>query len=215
MRGLPRRCHPRPGYRPESHAVLRRVLSRVGGRRDVATEVVAAAKQFATLEGVSSVRELKDQGCSVLIDARFDPVLVASFYGMITPKLILEFSAWFRGYLTSLRPGTKYVMINDPRGVPSHSPMIRKIAGEEMKKLRTHMELHGLENIMIIDNALLRGAFTALSWLTGDRSHCAVKDMPEAITTALQALTRAGLPWPAGLDARWYESPRTVLKKIG
>jgi hypothetical protein len=164
---------------------------------------------------VPNVRELKDQGCSALIDERFDPLIVASFYGLITPKLILEFSAWFRGYLTSLRPGTKFVMVNDPRGVPSHSPVVRKIAGEEMKKLRTQMELHSLQNIMIIDNTLLRGALTALSWLTGDRTHCAVKDMPEAIRTALEALTRAGLPVPDGVDAMSYEVPLPALKKVG
>jgi hypothetical protein len=164
---------------------------------------------------VSNVREFKDEGCSARIDQRFDPVIVASFYGAITKKLMLEFSAWFRAYLMSLRPGTKFVMINDPRGVPSHSPVIRKIAVEEMGKLKTLMELHSLENIMIIDNTLLRGAITALSWLTGNRAHCAVKDMPEAITTASQALTRAGLPVPAGLHALSQEIPLPVLKKIG
>jgi hypothetical protein len=162
---------------------------------------------------VSKVRELKDQGGSVLIDERFDPLIVASFYGVITPKLITEFSGWFRGYLMALRPHTKFVMINDPRGVPSHSPVIRKIAVEEMKKLRAMIELHSLENIMIIDNTLLRGAITALNWLTGNRAHCVVKDMPEAITTAVQALIRAGFPVPDGLDPLRYEVPLPALQK--
>jgi hypothetical protein len=164
---------------------------------------------------MSNVRELKDQGCSALIDERFDPVIVASFYGVITPKLLRDFSVWFRGYLASLRPGTKFVMINDPRGVPAHAPVLRKIAVEEIRKLRVLMELHALENIMIIDNTLLRGAITALYWLTDNKVHCAVKDMPEAIATALEAMTRAGLPVPAGLDAMSYEIPLPMLKKIG
>ena len=161
-----------------------------------------------------NVLELKDHGCSLLIDQRCDPVIIASFYGIITPKLLLEFSAWFRGYLMALRPGTKFVLINDPRGVSSHSPVIRKIAVGEMKKLRTLMELHSQENIMIIDNTLLRGAVTALSWLTGNKAHHAVKDLPEAIEVASEALTRAGLPIPVGLDALSREARLRVPKKV-
>jgi hypothetical protein len=60
---------------------------------------------------------------------------------------------------------------------------------------------------LIVDRAVVRGALTAIGWLTNDKVGLPVKDMHEAITTADQALTRAGLRMPAGLDAARYRAP--------
>jgi hypothetical protein len=161
---------------------------------------------------VAKVRVLEDDGCSTVIDQSFDPVIIVSFHGVITKKLLLEFVAWYREYLASLRPGNKFVMINDPRGVPSHSPTLRKIATEEMKKLAAVRHLHSLQNILIIDNALLRGAITALGWIANNDVGHPVKDMQDAIATALEALTEAGLPLPDGLDPASYRAPLPTKK---
>jgi hypothetical protein len=169
---------------------------------------------MATLDLVSKVRMLTDDGCSVLIDETFSPVVIVSFYGVITKKLLLEFVAWYREYLGSLRPSQKFVMINDPRGVPTHSPTLRKIAAEEMQKFAASMKMHNLHNILIIDNALLRGAITAIGWLINKDVGYAARDMHDAITVALRALTSAGLPLPVGLEATSYRAPRPALNKL-
>lgn len=164
---------------------------------------------------MSKVRILQDQDCTALIDQRFERVVIVSFCGAVSEKLLREFVAWYRGHILSCRAGAEFVMINDPSRVSRHLPGNRKVAADELKKLGPLMERYSLENILIVDNALLRGALTALGWLTGTKKvGTPVKDMPEAIATALRALTRVGLPVPAGLDAS-YQAPLSELKKAG
>ena len=165
---------------------------------------------------MSKVQKLQDQGCIVLVDQRFEPVIIVSFCGAVSEKLLREFIAWYRGYLMSLQAGGKFVMINDPSRVTVHLPGNRKVGAEELKKLSPLMELHQLDNILVIDNALLRGALTAVGWLLGSKKvGTLVKDMPEAITTALRALTSRGLAVPAGLDVNYQAQLPAVQKRAG
>jgi hypothetical protein len=150
----------------------------------------------------------------MVIDARFPPVIIRSYIGTTTEKMVRESGAWIGKYLSSLRSSAKIVLITDTRAVLTTDPKMRKIAAEEAKKLEPLMRAHEVESIVIINSVMLRCAITAISWLTSLNLSPA-KDPEDAFRLASESLARVGQTLPLGLMSTTYRIPTTPMSKAG
>jgi hypothetical protein len=69
-------------------------------------------------------------------------MVVCTYFGLTTEKLVRESSAWLSPYMSSLPSNAKLVLVSDTRAVPTSDSKVRKIASEEFKKLEPLMRAH-------------------------------------------------------------------------
>jgi hypothetical protein len=164
---------------------------------------------------MSEVREFRDGEASVVLDARFPAMVVSTYFGLTTEKLVRESSAWLGKYMSGMPNNAKLVMVSDTRAVPTSDSKVRKIASEEFKKLEPLMRGHDVEIIIIVNNGMLRGAITAISWLTSSRMLVPAKDLEDAFRLAGESLAKVGKALPLGLTGATYRVPTTAARKTG
>jgi hypothetical protein len=98
--------------------------------------------------------------------------------------------------------------------VPTTDSKIRKVAAEESKKLEAQMLAHNVETIVILDNAILRGAIKAVGWITSLKLKPA-KNLEEALRFADESLASVGQTLPNGLRAATYREPTARMRNSG
>lgn len=93
--------------------------------------------------------------------------------------------------------------------------VIRKYIAEESERRRTdERDALLVGNYVAVSSAAVRGALTAISWLSSKPSTMKpVKDMETAFEKACEVLAEHGVDPPSGLDR--YERPRIVTGASG
>lgn len=163
---------------------------------------------------MDAVREFRDGGASIVMDASFLPVMINTYSGVTTEKLLRESCAWMNEYLSKQLRHPKIVAIADTRTVTTTDSKIRKVAAEESKKLEAQMLAHNVETIVILDNAILRGAIKAVGWITSLKLKPA-KNLEEALRFADESLASVGQTLPNGLRAATYRAPTARMRNSG
>ncbi len=140
-------------------------------------------------------------------DDRFLPVVVVTFSGTNN----LEACRWFAARHTevmraALNGGERIVLITDARRVVRPSPEVRRFFAEWSSSIPPELHAVSLGSVSVVDNPPLRGALTAVSWISARaRKVVAVPTMEEAVALAFELLDAAGVPRPVGLRATDYD----------
>lgn len=158
--------------------------------------------------------EFRDQGAGVVIDTSFLPVIIRTYSGVTTEKVVRDSCTWLNEYLAKLPRQAKIVVVSDTRAVPSTNPKIRKVVAEESKKIELQMRAHHVDTVVILNSSVLRGAIKAVGWIT-NLSLIPAKDLEDALHIAGELLAKVGLTLPPGLTWGTYRAPTAPMRKSG
>lgn len=160
---------------------------------------------------MDEVREFRDGASSMVFDASFLPVIIRTYYGSTTEKLVRESVAWLNEYLASVPRRARIVLISDTSALTATDPKSRKAAAEFSKAFEHQMRAHNVEIVVILSNPVLRGAIKAISWLTG-MNLAPAKDLEDALRLASESLAKVGERLPFGLTAK-YRVPSMRMRR--
>ncbi len=146
---------------------------------------------------------------TVIVDDRYLPVLISVWSGQAN----METARWFKAENQTqmeaiVARGQPYVMISDASNAERPQPAVRKYFAELSDDAVEGSEALSLGNYVVITNAVIRGALTAIGWISERAARMtSVASMQEAIERALADLDAAGVPRPPGLDPATYRPP--------
>jgi hypothetical protein len=153
--------------------------------------------------------QARDGEGGVVGDARHFPVLIATWFGEPTERLVRRYFAWSDEVASeAYERRERYVIIADNTKARRPQPQTRALiatlidAGPAAKTDRI------VESFAVFDSALVRGAVTAMQWLSKkDWNLTTTATVQQAITAALAVLAKHGLRRPPGLSAERYVAP--------
>jgi hypothetical protein len=154
--------------------------------------------------------ERKVSGDSVIyVEDKFFPVIIATWEGTADVGNCMAFAAWHERQVDrASREGARLISISDSAHAQRPPPTVRKFFAEWMARLESEPDDPTLAIIVVVTNALMRGALTAIGWVRPEVSEMVVvPDIGSAISNALALLASANYPAPAGLDPATYRSP--------
>jgi hypothetical protein len=158
-----------------------------------------------------AIQIFESDGCAVACDSRHLPVVFATWFGTSDEALVDRYFAWSGALNERLyRIGQRFVSITDTLEAQRPSPMVRKHISELTKAQPEWVEALTVANFIVLDNPVMRGTITALSWLIPDLRVTPVGTLIEAIERAHRALAEAGVPPPLALSAQSYRRPGAV-----
>jgi len=149
---------------------------------------------------------------AVVIDDRYAPIIITTFLG----ETNLELGHWFaethkKILLSHAALGRRVVTINDATWAQKPSPEMRRFWAEMADRSSESMKAATLATFLVVNSPLLRGAITAIGWLTPAlrdlESYASVDD---AIREGMARLLRADLPTPKLTGS--YQLPETAQK---
>ena len=150
----------------------------------------------------------KDFGSgSVVIDDRYLPTIVSTFYGEVT----LEAATWHGTTHQALveaqaRRGARIVTITDSSHTKAPSAEVRRYWAHLTKTFPQNVKDATLLAIVVIKNPVIRGIMTALVWLNPELAAVEVYDSMEvALHTARERLRADRQPAPP--DVKNYAIP--------
>jgi hypothetical protein len=159
---------------------------------------------------------IRERDCAAALDSRSHPVMISSWYGAPSVKLVDEFYRWSdRRAAAAMAAEQQLIRIADLSNARPPSGHARKRAFEHTRNdLVTEVTL---ALIVVVDDPTLRGVVTAMRWLGGGRRELdivVVTRMASAIELSLERLRKERIPAPAGLDPFHYEPPRLASSLI-
>jgi hypothetical protein len=139
------------------------------------------------------VFRLSREGSEASFDARFAPIYVTQFRGRIQ----LESAEWLDKvaspiFARALSEGKPAFYIVDARGMQSPPATVRRYWADSIERNRAQLS-QMLGTIVVVDNAILRGALTAINWLTGRGNAISyVTTFTEAVVEGNRLLSAGG-----------------------
>jgi hypothetical protein len=130
----------------------------------------------------------------VVFDDRYAPLLIATFFG----EMGLDSAEWFerthtRALHRQIALGSKVVSISDATRSERPSPEVRRFWAENTQNSPPAVKAAMLGTFVVIDSAILRGAMTAIGWLSEEaRAIEPFRTVDDAIAEAVRRLDGAG-----------------------
>jgi hypothetical protein len=142
----------------------------------------------------------------IVVDDTYFPVVVATWIGPPTEGAVRGYFAWLDALLVrATRESAPIINITDAglAGVPSGD--IRRLIAELTHDWgRRGADTHPISAYVVVDNAVVRGVLSALSWLHGDLKTTHFATCEAALAAALVELARVRFTAPTGLvPSRW------------
>ena len=146
---------------------------------------------------------------SVVMDDRWFPVAIATYWGEVEPALLDTYYAWFDRQLARAREeGTRIALVFDARGVTRTTAAIRRRLVHETDVREALVRERVVGMFVVVRGALLLGMVAAIVTLVrGGLRLSTVGEPAAALERALARLEGAGVARPAGLDPRSYAPP--------
>ncbi len=145
-----------------------------------------------------------------LIDLRYFPVSIMVWKNDASEDLMHNYYAWRKkASKVAHDHGTVHMVIKDISewGVPK--PTVRKVIGEYAAQDKEHIGFAW--RFLIVSNAIMRGAITAIVWLKGEDSmYSFTKSIQASIRDAKRMYAERELEFPNGLDENTYQFPTTL-----
>lgn len=149
----------------------------------------------------------------LVIDQRFSPVIICTWYGRSTIQQVDAYFAWNERFVPeAVARGHKVVFVSDTLDAEFPDATIRRYIADKSEAFRTdERDAVLIGNLVIVPNAAIRGALTAISWFSSRPNTMEpVKNLEVAFRRALEVLRSHGLETPAGFDVRSYMRPVPV-----
>lgn len=137
------------------------------------------------------------------LDDSLYPVLVTRWAGETTLEELERFIAWYDGQLKKAIERKDLIFsISDAGSLLKSAPPVRKRVAEWMN-LKTEAEVAVvLYSIMIIQNPIIRGVLTAVTWMSNRKETKIMRSVEDALALAETALPERGIPLPQGFALR-------------
>lgn len=155
---------------------------------------------------------IRDQDCAVALDGRMHPVMISSWYGVATVKVVDEFYRWSdRTSAAAMAAEQRLIRIADLSHARPPAGVVRKRAFEHNRN-----DLAGeitLVMFVVLDDPIFRSIVHTLRLTAGGRwmpEIVVVDKLATAIELTLERLHAERIPAPEGLDPLRYEPPRLV-----
>jgi hypothetical protein len=149
---------------------------------------------------------------AVVIDDRYAPLIVASFMG----ETDLELGRWFveanrKLLLQHAASGRRMLSICDATLATKPTPEMRRFWADFSNASTQTMKDATLATFIVVNSPLLRGAITAIGWLSPAlRDLESFSTIDEAVRDGAARLARAGTPIPQLSGA--YQLPELAVK---
>lgn len=146
-----------------------------------------------------AVLQLRDGERAIVADDRYFPVLWLTWWGESNEALVHGYFEWHAEQLRRAQvENTKLVVVTDGRNAKRPPPTVRRLIGELTTELGPAAEQLSVATLLVLDNPVVRGAATAITWLTNrDFKFQAVPDLRVAMRLAQDKLRKAGIAPPA------------------
>lgn len=146
---------------------------------------------------------------AISLDETYFPVLIATWSGRANETTVRAFYDWSARVMRRARQeGARVVQISDAGQAERPDPVVRKLLAQLADAQSEEHEGVTIATIVVLESAVLRGAMTAIGWLTRrSLDVVSVADMPTAIRRARELLTKAGQIPPSHLDPGAYRRP--------
>lgn len=168
-----------------------------------------SGRNSVTLRGMDGPRFYEDGNASMVVDDRHLPILIVTYRGTTTERMVREYFAWMGPLYGRLaQTGDRMALITDVSAASRPSPVVRRLISEFYDHHRANQRTVCVADLAVVHSAVVRGAITAIQWLTrSDFNVTLASDLAEACALAGQALRDAGVEPPTGLDPATYTPP--------
>jgi hypothetical protein len=145
----------------------------------------------------------------VVAEERFAPIYVSTWFGEATERVVMDYFAYHRRMMDEhIRARRPFAIITDATDAERPSPKVRSLIAEITDASADPGALM-VGNYLVLSNALVRGAFTAMQWLSRKRWPTIVVATPaEAVSRALDELAKVGAPLPSITPAGYVRPSR-------
>ena len=154
------------------------------------------------------MKVLKGPEGSITLDGRYHPVAIATWDGQADEASIRKFFEWNAEVVRMAADAGGYILITDATTAKRPPPNSRRLIAELTNAIDESANQLSLANYVVLTNPLVRGALTAIQWISaqpGDITY--VDTCDEAIKRSIETLKAAGMPVPEGLNPAAYQRP--------
>lgn len=158
----------------------------------------------------SDIETIVLRGVALHLDARWFPVLIATWFGVPTTGVVERYAAWLDRMADRARDeGTKLVIMGDTTRLEERpGPDVRTTMAAAIGSLQARHPGRFLGGSTIVEGPVMRAVLLMVLALTRRALDMRpVRDLEHAFVRTFALLDEAGIPRPAGLDAKSYRSP--------
>ena len=145
------------------------------------------------------------------LDARWFPVLVATWFGVPTVRAVERYAVWLDQMGSrAAAEDTRLVIVGDTTRLEERpGPDVRTAMAAAIEGLHARHPGRFLGGSTIVASPVMRAVLLMVLALTRRVLDMRpVKDLEHALARTFELLDATGIPRPAGLDAATYQSPR-------
>jgi hypothetical protein len=132
-----------------------------------------------------------DGESELVVDTSHLPLVITTWFGSPTLGLVEAYTEWFVRFVERNRAaGRKFVILDDAIRAGRPAPPVRGL----LAKIQCPSDVV-VDRVVVVDTAAIRGALTALSWITGNP----IKTTPavdQGVRDCLVRLDEAGVARP-------------------
>lgn len=160
---------------------------------------------------------LFDGGSSVVLDARYWPVVFATWFDEPTEALVKRY---FDAHAVLLERGRvnrePIVLVTDTFATKQPSAKARKLIADLTNAQPAYAATITVGSIIVIESAILRGVVTALQWILPRMAESVnVGSVGAAIERAFAILDQNGIQRPGSLSTSTYRRPSRYAPSEG
>ena len=158
----------------------------------------------------STTCRIREGSCTIVLDTQYWPVIITTWFGEANEAAITRFFVEndARVFARAQRERTPVVLISDAAHAERPSAKVRKVLADKTSSQSKDVEDLTLGSIIVVENALIRGAVTAMSWiLPRMKDMIVVGDIATAIDRALELLDDRRIVRPPMLSPARYRRP--------
>ncbi|MCA9652072.1 MAG: hypothetical protein KC501_19300 [Myxococcales bacterium] len=176
-------------------------------REDFVLRSIDVSNTMKALKGV--IRHTVGGG-ELVLDERFFPVVITTWFGEIRSATIEYCYRWLDQMLARARDeGSKLVVVVDVLEVLRPSAVLREGFVHETNARADALERSHACTIVAARGPVMLGSISAVVWmLRGGIRVTTARDVPQALERGLRRLDALGMPRPPGLEPRRYERPQ-------
>ena len=147
--------------------------------------------------GLDEIVRRVDGDSEFVIDTSQMPVMITTWFGSPTLGLVEAYTEWFARYVERKRAArSRFVILDDAIRAGRPVPAVRGL----LAKIQCPSEVV-VDRIVVVDTAAIRGAITALSWITGNQIKTATT-VEQGVRDCLACLDAAKVHRPRDFEFR-------------
>ena len=151
----------------------------------------------------------RDGDATLVADARYFPLIISTFTGATTEKIMCRYFAWNNAQAERAdRENTKFITLSDARLAKRPDATVRKTIAELSDEAPAALHERHLPSVLVLESAIVRGALTAIQWMSRNEfKTLSAPTMAAGFERVLASLAAERISIPSGLDPATYVAP--------